>query len=480
MSREKILECKNISFKYFQNSKREVISDFSFSFEKGKIYLITGFSGYGKSSLAYILNGLYPNNKGILVNGEMLLEGKEIGNYSPPERAKKIMMMFQNCDTQFCMDRVKEEIIFTLENIGFPVEKMESRVRGILEELDILHLMERELFTLSGGEKQKVALACILAVEPKVILLDEPFANLDRDSSKDILLKLKKLNEEKNTTIIAIDHRFSLWENISKEVIYLEKGGKILENFQEKELRDNFQLKNLKKIYLEHEKKTEKKFVEIKDLKIKTGEKNIFKNFSMEIEEGKITALLGKSGLGKTTLLKTICGLQKYENGDIFIEGKNLKNIKIKKLMENIGIIFQNPQNQFVSYKVIDEIVFTLKRKVKEKEECFKMAEKLLEEFNLAEYKNYSPFALSQGQQRKLAVLSMICGGQKIILCDEPTYAQDNKTSREIMKFLKERCEKEGITIILVSHDTELMLEWADKIFEIERDGVREVIYERV
>lgn len=471
---EIILRCKDISFKYFENSKREVISGFSFSFEKGEIYLITGISGCGKSSLAYISAGLYPENKGVLTGGSVTLLDKSIKEYSIMERTKTIMMMFQNADSQFCMEKVKDEIVFTLENIKFPVDEIEKRVEEILNTLDIEYLREREISELSGGEKQKVALACVLAVNPQIIVLDEPFANLDSESSEEILQILKRINKENETTIIAVDHRLSLWRDTATKTIYLEKGCKISKECNGLDLEDKYNLKEMKKIYLE-DSKIKNKIIEIKNLKLTEN-----KTLSLDIERGKITALLGKSGIGKTTILKTISGLRGYKEGKILIEGKDRKSIKLKNLIDLIGIIFQNPQNQFVTYKVIDEIIFTLKRVEKNSEKIYKIAESLLERFKLKEYKEYSPFILSQGQQRKLAVLSMICSGQRIILCDEPTYAQDNKTSREIMEFLKKRCEEEGVTVVVVSHNTELMLEYADRIYEMNKEGVREVRYERV
>ena len=191
------LVCKNITFKYSEKSKREIVKNFSLSFNSGEIYLITGFSGCGKSTLAYILAGLYPEHKGVLVEGDIILDGKEIEKYSTQDRAKKIGMMFQNTDTQFCMESVKEEVIFTLENINYPVEEMDKKVDEVLEKCGILYLKDREISTLSGGEKQKVALATILALESEIIILDEPFANVDIFSAQEIIDILLELNGKK-------------------------------------------------------------------------------------------------------------------------------------------------------------------------------------------------------------------------------------------------------------------------------------------
>lgn len=458
---KKVLSCEDIEFKYQINSKKNIIDGFSYDFLEGKVYLISGFSGCGKSTLAYILSGLYPEHKGIMSKGKVLLLNREISEYSPNERVKDIMMMFQNSDAQFCMEKVKDEIIFCLENIEYSVEKMDELVDIVLSEMDILYLKDRDLSSLSGGEKQKVALAIILAISPKIIILDEPFANVDYESSQEIIQKLKRLNEENKTTIIAIDHRISLWKDIEYEFLYLGKGCKILDDTSYFELEDSEEIKENRENLKEKE-----VVLELENISIGYGEKKLLENCSLIAREGEIVSLVGKSGAGKSSLLLNITGLTKIKNGTIKFLGKDIKKWKRKEILKNIGIVFQNPQNQFVTYKVIDELLFSMKQNEKDEKKLLERAENLLKQFNLYEYRNYSPFALSQGQQRKVAVLSMLAGDQKILLCDEPTYGQDNRTSKEIMEFLKKRAN-EGLTIIIVSHDRNLVYEYSDSIYEV-------------
>lgn len=458
---KKVLSCEETKFKYQINSKNNIIEGFSYDFLEGRVYLISGFSGCGKSTLAYILSGLYPEHKGVMSKGKVLLLNRDISEYLPNERAKDIMMMFQNSDAQFCMEKVKNEIIFCLENIEYPVEKMDELVEKVLTEMDILYLKDRNLSSLSGGEKQKVALAIILAISPKIIILDEPFANVDYESSQEIIKKLKRLNEENKTTIIAIDHRISLWKDIDYEFLYLGKGCKILDDTSYFELEDSEEIKENRESLKEKE-----VVLELENISIGYGEKNLLENCSLIAREGEIVSLVGKSGAGKSSLLLNIAGLAKIKNGIIKFLGKDIKKWKTKEILKNIGIVFQNPQNQFITYKVIDELILSMKQNEKDEKKLLEKAKELLKQFNLYEYRNYSLFSLSQGQQRKVAVLSMLAGDQKILLCDEPTYGQDNRTSREIMEFLKKKAN-EGLTIIIVSHDRNLVYEYSNSIYEV-------------
>ena len=380
------------------------------------------------------------------------------------------MMMFQNADTQFCMDIVRDEIIFCLENIAFPVEKMDGTIDRVLKETGIEYLKYRKISSLSGGEKQKLSLACILAVSPEIIILDEPFANVDYESSQEIVNILKNINREKEVTIIAVDHRISLWKDIDYTLLHLGKGCSFVDKnidkylvdiIDEEEYRNNFS-----KRYKDFEER--KDAVAVENLDISYKKELILKDINLAIKEGGITSIIGKSGTGKTSLLKAIAGIYKISHGNIKIFGTDIKKIKDKVFINNVGIVFQNPQNQFITYKVIDEIMFTMRNRYPKEDEklLVEKSENLLKEFVLYKYRNFSPFSLSQGQQRKLAVLSMLGAGQKIILCDEPTYGQDNKTSIEIMEFLKRKAIEENITVVMVSHDKNLVFRYSDFIYE--------------
>jgi energy-coupling factor transport system ATP-binding protein len=464
---EYAITCKNINFKY--NEKGEsIISGFSYDFEMGNIYIISGYSGCGKSTLVNVLSGLYPENAGILLEGTIKIFKKDISDYSIENRALELMVMFQNVDSQFCMDTVKDEIIFVLENINCPPDKMDDLVENSLSEIGILHLKNRKIHTLSGGEKQKLALSIIISINPKIIILDEPFSNIDYESSKDILEILYRLNRENNTTIIAVEHRESLWKNISYELISVTTGCKVIDNIYKNGKIYNRNIKNKNLSYFEDKKYA----LEIENLNVSIDNLHIFDDATLKVKEGSITSIIGRSGMGKTTLFKIIFGINKIKNANIKLFETDIKKLKKKETMNMIGIVFQNPQNQFVTYRVIDEIIYTLRLKYPKKNNDFYIEEatNLLKKFNLEKYINYSPFSISQGQQRKLAVLSMLAANQKIMLFDEPTYGQDDYTGDEIMEILKEKALYEGLTVIMASHDLDLVYKYSDYIYKIDEN----------
>ena len=467
MNKIEILRCENINFKYSEKSKREIIKNLSLSFHRGDIYLVTGFSGCGKSTLAYILAGLYPEHKGVLTEGRVFLDNKDIGEYSIQERAKKIGMMFQNTDTQFCMESVKEEIIFTLENIKLPVEKMDEKVDEILKKVEILELRDRELSTLSGGEKQKVALASILALEPEVIILDEPFANVDIDSAHEIIDILLELNSKRKTTLIIIDHRLSLWKNINYNLITLENGTKVLNRNINRELEDSKPLK--KKVYIEGE-NISNSIIEVKKLELRYDNNILASNLSFQIPRGKITSIIGKSGSGKSTIFNLITNLYNPDKGEILFDGIPLTSLDKDSIRGNLSLISQNP---YIFNMSIRENLTIIKDDLTEEEmiDACKMA--CLHDFIISLKDGYDTIVgeggvvLSGGQKQRLAIARALVLKTEIILFDEATSALDNETQYEIQQSI---ANMQGeYTILIIAHRLSTVIN-SDRILLID-DG---------
>ena len=465
------LSVSNLSFRYYKNGKRNIVDNLSLSVEAGSVTVILGKSGCGKSTFAALAAGLYPENGGFLSSGEIEIFGNSIKSMSHKDRAKYLSIMFQNPDLQFCMDTLRKEIIFCLENIAVPPDKMDDIIIKVSSHLGMSELLDRKLSSLSGGEKQKASLCCLTAINSKCIILDEALANIDNDSAKEIITILA---EYKNSggTVIAVEHRPELWRDIADRYVVMGEGCKILEeNISSSDFENFRDILAANGIYGTYTGKNTSRCensenaISIKNLSFKYDNENkyLLKNACADFKKSRITAILGRSGIGKTTTFLCILKQHKFD-GTIKIFGKNIDDIRENDLFKDIGIVFQNPENQFVTQKVEDEI----KASIKNPE--LLSATKLLEEYDLKQFAKYSPYMLSQGQQRRLAVFSMIAGNQKILLLDEPTYGQDLQSTENIMRLLNNKVEQDGLTVIFITHDEELADKWADDIFKIE-DG---------
>ena len=449
----------DVTFRYFEKSERNILEHFSLSIKEGETVVILGDSGCGKSTLANLICGLYPENGGFLINGSVKVDGIEIKNLPPRKRREKISIVFQNPDLQFCMSNLRDELRFCLENAAVEAKEMDRRIEAFAAAYSISSLLDRPFQTLSGGEKQKASLCVAMIQESKVLVLDEPFANLDT-ASRDPFLDLLKQERLKNpeTTIIAIDHRAGNWTGLSPRWVVLGDKGKIIS--------DGTSFPHLK-TYSAYftpapapSLSDAEPFLKFRGTLIKPGkkEKAILEATDLSVKPGDMIALLGPSGSGKTTLFLTLLGIKPYE-GSIMIDDKELRKQKKKDIYRDIGIVFQNPANQFIASTVLDEA---------------KPADiELLASFGLANYSRYSPYMLSQGQQRKLGVISMIAGKQRLLLLDEPTYGQDTPSTAAIMKCLAERTGK-GLSVIFSTHDEELASLYANKIWRIRNGRIYE------
>ena len=316
-----------------------------------------------------------------------------------------------------------------------------------------------------------------MVLDTRCLILDEPFANLDPDSLEEIIGLLKKLQREKNLTILAIDHQWQRWEGFADRIVRLNGNGsvdvireprhgdfipeseKILPALPHLSLKKPIYLLKEVTLFAEAEKKSSEASVPL------------LCGAEASFPDGSITAILGKSGAGKTTLFEAMLGLRPYE-GSILFQGREVKDYKKKELYTQTGIVFQNPMNQFVTQGVLDEILFSLKRTGRKtpQAQLEENALSLLEQFGLKGVRNRSPFMLSQGQQRRLAVLSMLCNEQKVLLLDEPTYGQDDRSSEAIMELLFQLVCGKNLTVILSTHDEELAFRWAHQVYRLQ-DG---------
>lgn len=436
-----MLRAKGLTFQYFENAKQPVFENLDFEIPTGEITLLTGKSGSGKSTLAYVLAGLYPENCGFLRSGEVYWEDVNLHILTPDQRVVYVSMMFQNPDLQFCMNNLENELHFCLENIGIPESERTNRIDRVVDSINIPHLLTRSFHAMSGGEKQKCALCCILAIGSRCIILDEAFANIDTAAAKEIIALIRDLP----LTVLAIDHNVSLWEGVYHNIRSLDGS--------EPKVFD----------VVPDLPPTAAPILETRDLCV-----NGICYPDMRFEAGSLNAIVGKSGVGKTTFFRTLTKQHKFR-GEVLLGGESLAKLRKKAVFFKCGIVFQNPANQFLALSVWEEIRFSVSRWHPTQSDAWKDAKtlELLALFQLESYRNYSPYLLSQGQQRRLAVLSMIAGTQDILLLDEPTYGQDYENICAIMELLLQRA-REGLTVIYATHNEHLAAHFSHQIIRLE------------
>ncbi|KGM45667.1 energy-coupling factor transporter ATPase [Neobacillus niacini] len=469
-----------------------IFKDLSFSILKNQSLFLLGPSGSGKSTLAYCLNKLYPEAVDGVITGKIMFEGKNLNDFKPGELNQKIGIVFQDPESQFCMLTVEEEVAFGLENFHVPRAEMEAKIDRALEWVGLQAEKKTVIHTLSGGQKQKLALACVLALEPEVIILDEPTANLDPQSSTELVETITKLRKTRPFTLIVIEHKLDDWIELIDRCLVLDSTGAILFDGITLQCFGEFApfLKKegiwLPKVVEAGISAKNEGFYKGERLPLRTAEllsgledssaffkkesKNTtlmepilevnglyarghLKNITLRIHKGEKIALVGQNGSGKTTLSKCLAGFLPLTKGEIQFLGVPLSKWKEKDLYQSLGYVFQNPEHQFITDCVYEEIAFGLSQRA--------IVSSVLETMNLQKHAGAHPFALSQGQKRRLSVATMLVHEQELLILDEPTFGQDANTAHEIMSVLN---EKNG-AVFMITHDMELVDQYADTVY---------------
>lgn len=478
-----ILEIKDVTYLY-EGETLPVWEHLSCQFYKGMVHAINGPSGCGKSSILYLLDGLIPHMYEGTLEGSVWLEGEDITQMLPRHRCRRIGFVMQNPESQFCTFTVEEELAFGMENLGLDPSGIKTRIEKVLDYVGLKGFEEIDLNHLSGGQKQKIAIASVLAMEPEILLLDEPTANLDVRSRKEIFHLIGKIAKEKNTTIIIVEHNI---EELLTEVdmlFILDKQGNMIAAGNTVDIKHHLRRSlPIKPVGLEVGRgacEGKESVLQISDLRFSypgnerrmVGEKepsHILKGLNLEIHKQDFLAILGDNGVGKSTLLKLIFRILKQEGGSVRLYGKPLESYRTQELYRQVGLVFQNPESQFITNSVFDELMFSLKQVKCSKAEKERRVTDMLRQFDLQKEAEKSPFVLSQGQKRRLSVASMLLTEQRILFLDEPTYGQDFENRHELMQDMWQLIHK-GITIAMITHDLSLVEQYATRVLEI-KDG---------
>ena len=470
-----MISIQDVSY-FYNRSKGEQIKKISMEIDKGEIILLCGKSGSGKTTVTKLVNGLIPHFLEGSLSGYIYINGKNTSQMKIYEISEQVGSVFQNPKTQFFNLDSDSELIFGLENKGEPPEEIKKRVSKAVYDLGIEKLLNRNVFKMSGGEKQLLAIASVYAMNPEIYVFDEPSANIDEngiEKIREVFIKLKTQGK----TIIISEHRLYYLTDLLDRAIYLQEGEikYIFSNSELISLNDELRRKMGLRTFVKMNNEDFISPVEYSDtddftvsnLKYGYSKKSVLKSVNISAGKGDIIAVTGENGQGKTTLMKILCGLLKEQEGSVKYKGKLFKYKSRRKLCY---MVMQDVIHQLFSESVIEEFELSdSKTKTEEVEE-------ILTKLELIKFKDKYPLCLSGGQMQRLAVAVGILMNREIIIFDEPTSGLDYLNMLEISEIIKKFSK--GKIVFIVTHDTELIDNTCNKLLEIS-DGKVNKFYER-
>ena len=462
-----MIELQNVSFTYSE-SKTGGVRDVSFKIGRGECVLLCGASGCGKTTVTRLINGLIPYFFDGSLSGKILVNGRDTQETDIASLSDSIGSVFQNPRTQFFNTDTDSEIVFGLENRGIERKELIDRLNKITKQLHLENLRGRNIFELSGGEKQKIAFSSVYASEPDILVFDEPSSNLDMTSVSE-LSELIKSAKKAGKTIVIAEHRIQYLMDIADRVIYMKDGAvaadMLISGFKamsESDVREmGLRVRRLSEAeaYNEQALCTDL-LLSVENIHVRLGERSVLKNLSFQLHGGEIAAVTGVNGAGKTTLARTLCGLQKETEGTIFLNGKTLNG---RSRRGKSYMVMQDVGHQLFSDSVISECTLGIKNPDMEE------IENTLKSVDLSEYKERHPLSLSGGQMQRLAAaVSRICG-KELLIFDEPTSGLDLKSMEEVGA-LTQMLAAQGKILLIITHDIEFMKRICSRILLI-RNG---------
>ena len=501
--RKPIISFRNFSFQY-RAQKRPTLTDIDLEIYPGERVLIAGPSGSGKSTLAGCINGLNPFSNPGECTGTLTVDGVDAPHSSLFELSAHVGTVLQDPDGQFIGLTVGEDIAFALENSCTPQDEMHAITRHAAELVGIETPLGYAPHELSGGQKQRVSLAGVMVDQVKILLFDEPLANLDPATGKQAIELIDEIQKETDTTVLIIEHRLEdvLWRNVDR--IVLVNGGTILADLRPDELlsgsllaengireplyvtalryagvditpdkhpahvdslvlddtdtqklRDWFTARPRPAAQPERE-----PLLEVKSLSFgyQKGQQTL-RDVSFSIGKGEMVSIVGRNGAGKSTLSKLICGFETPDAGEIFLNGKPLAEENIRRRAQHIGYVMQNPNQMISKTMIYEEVALGLQRSGLTEEQIREKVDATLRVCGLYPFRNWPISALSFGQKKRVTIASVLALEPELILLDEPTAGQDFRHYTDIMEFLR-GLNARGVTVVMITHDMHLMLEY--------------------
>ncbi len=446
-----MLEIRRLSVRYSGRSK-PAVSELSLDIPRGEFALIAGPSASGKSTAMQAVCGFIPHMTPAECTGTILLDGVE--HRSPEAVAGVACMVQQDPETQFCTETVEEEVAFGPENFRHPPAKIRESVGAALRSVNAHHLLERRLSTLSGGEKQKVAIASMLAVEPKILILDEPTASLDPRSVGQVVTAVRSMKERTDITVIVVEHRVKDFFEMADRLIVMEDG--VLKTNSVKGDDGFAAARDSAKAPPSYSKPTRlgtSSAITIRGLSLEIDGWPILEDVNLDIMENSVVALMGENGSGKTTILRHLTGLQKVQSGEIVVCGHRLSPdspVDAWTIGKDVGLVFQNPNHQLFEDTVEKEILFATRNFHTSEQIASEAVAGFEEREGLKRFVH--PHCLSFGQKRRVNIVSAYSHGPRLLLLDEPFAGQDQGNVDRIVSLVTD-VHGSGKTLVVVTHD---------------------------
>lgn len=466
-----MLEVKIKKLSYPEGEKWS-LEDINTDFKYGELVFLTGSPHSGKTTLCQAIAGVLPNFTDCNLEGSVQLDGQDIVTKDLPEVAGKVAYIRDDPKNQLFSFTVEEDLGFGPCSLLLEEEEVKKRIKKALDFVGLERYEKRKSHTLSGGEAQRVVLASVLTLDPKVLILDEAVTQIDPKGRRDIYEKLSEMAKEENKIVIIVDNKVENYFSIDHKLIVLDQGKIIYDGPIRKEKLPKF----IKPIKLQTNRalfKTVEPVLSVENLSFQYGNGEFgLEDIHLKVYPGEFIALMGKNGAGKTTLAKHFNGLHKPSKGNVWVKNMNTREHTTAQLSKKVGYLFQDPQIQLFTNSVEEEVSFALRVQKLPKDEIEDRTKKVLDKMGLSPYAKDHPYTLSKGDVQKLALASSLINEPEILIIDEPTSQMGFVQSWKVIELVSQLTKK-GVAVIMISHDLELALHYSSRMVVLKEGTIK-------